>query len=110
MVLLVLLFSIFIAAIGAIGFFSPARLFQTVGKLQSPTGLYAAAGFRVVFGLALFFASDCSHASEVIRVVGIIILAAICIGCYLLLGLLPAGVINVFGMDRSVKSRPPMFN
>ena len=76
MALLALLFSIFIVAVGAIGFVSPAKLFHIVRKFQSSAGLYVAAGFRVVFGSALFFAADSSRAPEVIRVVGIIVLVS----------------------------------
>jgi hypothetical protein len=87
MVLLALLFSIFIAVIGAIGFVSPAKLIRFVRKFQSSAGLYLVAGFRVVFGLALFFAADSSRAPEVIRVVGIIVLVS--------------GLITpLFGLDR----------
>jgi hypothetical protein len=87
MVLLALLFSIFIAAIGAIGFVSPAKLFHMVRKFQSSTGLYVAAAFRVVFGSALLFAADRSRAPEVIRAVGIIVLVS--------------GLITpLFGLDR----------
>jgi len=102
MVLLALLFSIFIAAIGAIGFVSPAKLFHIVQRFQSSTGLYGAAGFRVVFGLALLFTADRSRAPEVIRVVGIIILIS--------------GLITpLFGVDRFRRildwwsARPPSF-
>ena len=62
MALLALLFSIFVAAIGAIGFVSPAKLFHIVWRFQSSAGLYVAAGFRVVLGSALFFAADRSRA------------------------------------------------
>ena len=87
MVLMALLFSIFITVIGAIGFVSPAKLIRFVRKFQSSAGLYLAAGFRVVFGLALFFAADSSRAPEVIRVVGIIVLVS--------------GLITpIFGLDR----------
>jgi len=87
MALLALFFSIFIAVIGAIGFVSPAKLIRFVRKFQSSAGLYLAAGFRVVFGLALFFAADSSRAPEVIRVVGIIVLVS--------------GLITpIFGLDR----------
>lgn len=87
MALLALLFSIFIAAIGAIGFVSPTKLFHFVRKFQSTAGLYLAAGFRVVFGSALFFATDRSRAPEVMRLVGIIVLVS--------------GLITpLFGLDR----------
>lgn len=87
MALLALLFSIFIAVIGAIGFVSPAKLFHIVRKFQSSAGLYVAAGFRVVFGSALFFAADRSRAPEVMRLVGIIVLVS--------------GLITpLFGLDR----------
>ena len=102
MVLLALLFSIFIAAIGAIGFVSPIKFFDIVRKFQSSAGLYAAAAFRVVFGLTLFFAADRSRVPEVIHVVGIIVLVS--------------GLITpLFGVDRFRRilnwwsARPPSF-
>jgi len=64
MALLALLFSILIAAIGAIGLVSPATLFHFVRRFQSSAGLYAAAGFRVRSGLALLFTTDRSRAPE----------------------------------------------
>ena len=102
MLLLALLFSILIASIGAIGFVSPAKLFHIVRRFQSSAGLYAAAGFRVVFGLSLLFTADRSRAPEVTRIVGILVLVS--------------GLITpLFGVDRFRRildwwsTRPPSF-
>jgi hypothetical protein len=76
MAILALVLSLFVAAMGALGMISPARLLGIVRQFQHPVGLYAAAILRVVLGIALFFASPNSRSPEVIRFLGIIILVS----------------------------------
>ena len=76
MAILALVLSLFVAALGVVGLISPLRLLEIVRQFQSQTGLYAAGTFRVVLGGALFFAAPSSRVPKVIRVLGIIIVAA----------------------------------
>jgi hypothetical protein len=65
--------SLFIAALGALGMISPMKLLNIVRRFQSPAGIFAAAAFRILLGVALFFAAPASRAPELIRILGIII-------------------------------------
>jgi hypothetical protein len=76
MTFVALALSLCVAALGALGIVSPLRLVEFFRLFQSPTGLYAAAAFRVALGAALFFAAPASRAPETIRILGIIILVA----------------------------------
>lgn len=76
MTLVALVLSLFIAAVGALGVVSPARLLGVVRRLQSPAGLYLAAALRVVLGVALVFAAPTSRAPQVIRILGVFVVAA----------------------------------
>jgi uncharacterized membrane protein YidH (DUF202 family) len=76
MTLLALVFSLLVAALGALGLLSPSRAQGVVRYFQTPAGLYFAAGLRLVMGLALVFAAPASRAPEVLRVVGVVIVVA----------------------------------
>ena len=76
MTIVAFVLSLFVAALGALGLISPMRLLDIVRHFQSQTGLYAAGAFRVVLGVALFFAAPTSRAPKVIRALGIVILVA----------------------------------
>ena len=76
MALVALVLSLFIAALGALGVASPARLLLVVQFFQTRAGLYFAAAFRVVFGVALFLAAPASRAPELMRILGVVIILA----------------------------------
>ena len=76
MTVVALVFSLSVAALGAAGIVSPARLIDFVRYFQTRSGLYLAATLRVVMGLALFFAAPASRAPEVLRLVGAFIVVA----------------------------------
>jgi uncharacterized membrane protein YidH (DUF202 family) len=76
MVVIALVFSLFVAALGALGLVSPSRILHVVRYFQTPTGLYIAAALRLVMGLALLFAAPASRAPEVLRILGVFIIAA----------------------------------
>jgi hypothetical protein len=76
MTVIALVFSLSVAALGALGVVSPARLINFVRYFQTPSGLYLAAALRVVMGLALFFAAPASRAPEALRILGVFIIAA----------------------------------
>ena len=65
-----------IAVLGALGAFAPEALLDIVRGFENPAGLYVAAGIRIVFGLALFFAAPTSRVPRTVRVVGVVIFVA----------------------------------
>ena len=68
--------SLGVAALGVLGVISPPRLLRVIRRFESRAGLYAAAAFRVVLGGALVLAAPASRAPEVVRLLGLIIIAA----------------------------------
>ncbi len=61
------------AVLGAVGVVYPEVLVGLVRVfLETPTGLYAAAGIRIVSGVAFIFAAPPSRAPRTLRVVGAI--------------------------------------
>ncbi len=68
--------SAFIAALGALGVVSPSALLGIVRRFQTPTGVYAAAAIRVVFGVVLLFAAPTSRVPEAVRILAVILIAA----------------------------------
>ena len=62
--------SLVIIAAGGLGIVSPSRLFALIRRIQTPTGLYFAAGFRILLGVALVIAAPTSRAPEAIRLFG----------------------------------------
>jgi hypothetical protein len=76
MTVIALVFTLSVAALGALGVVSPALLINYVRYFQTPSGLYLAAALRVVMGLALLFAAPASRAPEVLRILGVFIIAA----------------------------------
>ncbi len=73
MVAVALVFSLAVAALGALGVASPARLLDVVRRFQSPMGVYAATAIRVVYGLAIFLAAPASRAPGLLQVLGLVI-------------------------------------
>jgi hypothetical protein len=71
-----LVLSLCVAAVGALGVLSPARLLDFARRFESPAGLYTAAAFRVLMGVALLLAAPTSRAPGVVRIVGVVILLA----------------------------------
>ncbi len=76
MAIAVVILSLFIAFIGALGVVAPKHLVGLVKKWPTSTVLYSGAVFRVVLGLALFFAAPSSKAPDVLRVLGVVIVVA----------------------------------
>lgn len=65
---------VLVAGIGAIGVVEPGTFRGIARQFQTPSGLYAAAAFRVVLGGALVLAAPTSRAPRAIRVTGVVIL------------------------------------
>lgn len=76
MTLLAFTIGLLIALLGAVGMFSPARLIELVRRFQSPTGIWVAAGIRLVLGVALYVAAPASRAPEAIRALGVFVFVA----------------------------------
>ena len=68
--------SALVAAMGSIGLLSPAALLGIGRLFGTPSGLYAAAALRIVFGAALFLAAPASRLPPVVRAIGILIFVA----------------------------------
>ena len=65
-----------VAALGAIGVVEPGTFRGIAKQFQTPSGLYAAAAFRVVLGGALVLAASTSRAPRAVRAIGVVILVA----------------------------------
>ncbi|HYE34030.1 hypothetical protein [Methylocaldum sp.] len=68
-----LILSLMVAGLGALGVVSPQRLLDLVRRFETPAGLYIAAAFRLILGLALLLAASDSRAPNVVRILGIVI-------------------------------------
>jgi|SRR5215510_291974 len=71
-----LILSACVAIVGAIGLIRPEALIGIARHFQTPAGLYAAAGLRILLGIALLLAAPTSRAPGVIRVLGAFVLVA----------------------------------
>lgn len=76
MALLVGLFGLFVAALGALGLAAPARLIALVRRVQTRDGLYAIAGLRLVLGVSLLSVASASRAPDLLRALGVIAIVA----------------------------------
>lgn len=76
MVLIALVLSICIAALGALGVIAPDRLAAVVRSFQTRAGLYVTAAIRLVLGVALFLAAPGTRAPGLIWGLGIFVFVA----------------------------------
>jgi hypothetical protein len=67
---------VFTLLMGVWGVLAPSRLVDFASRFGTKGGLWFAAGIRVVFGLALWFAAPGSRAPILLQVLGAITLAA----------------------------------
>ncbi|MGB5351871.1 MAG: hypothetical protein WBN10_19835 [Polyangiales bacterium] len=70
------LLGVFTLLMGVWGVLVPARLADFVIRFRSTSGLWFAAGIRLVFGLALWFAAPASRAPLLLQVLGVLALVA----------------------------------
>jgi hypothetical protein len=70
------LLGVFALLMGVWGVLAPSRLIDFVNRFSSKGGLWFAAGIRLVFGLALWFAAPASHAPLLLQVLGVLALVA----------------------------------
>ncbi len=75
-VIFALTLSVLITALGAVSLVYPEALVGFIRVLHAPGALYVDAGFRVVYGAALYFAAPISRASIVLRALGVLVLAS----------------------------------
>jgi hypothetical protein len=71
MTLLVLCISLIVLDFGAVGILAPLRLIKFVLWFDNPHGLYAAAAFRIIFGLALIYIAKATQWPEILDIVGL---------------------------------------
>lgn len=76
MVFLAMALSILIVGFGVWGIISPATLLAFLSRWQTHGGLWTGAGFRLIFGLALWFAAPLSRFPTTLQVVGVIFVVA----------------------------------
>jgi hypothetical protein len=76
MALIAFVLSVVVAALGALGVVSPLRLLTIVRRFQTPAGLFAAAAFRVVLGVALVVTATGSRTPDALRILGIVIIVS----------------------------------
>lgn len=76
MKLVALAFCGFIAVMGVLGMVAPQALVAFVRRFQSPAGLWAAAGLRLLMGASLYLAAPDARSPGVIRGFGVFIFAA----------------------------------
>jgi hypothetical protein len=70
------LLAVFTLLMGAWGVLAPSRIVDFANRFSTQGGLWFAAGVRIVFGLALWFAAPASHAPLLLQVLGAITLVA----------------------------------
>jgi hypothetical protein len=69
-------FGLFLVVLGFGGLAFPSWLVGLVGRLQTPAGLYFAAGVRLVLGVALIFSAPDSRAPSLLAVFGVVAIVA----------------------------------
>ena len=76
MAIVVVVVSLFIVALGAVGVLAPDRLISHVKTWQTRKGLYGAAGIRLVLGVAMVLAAPSSKAPDTMCVLGVFAIIA----------------------------------
>jgi hypothetical protein len=71
-----LVLSAFVAIIGAVSVICPEALIGIARHFATPAGLYAAAGLRILMGIALLLAAPTSRVPAAIRILGAVVLVA----------------------------------
>jgi uncharacterized membrane protein YidH (DUF202 family) len=76
MTVIAFIFSVFFAALGAMGLVWPAKLLRLEEYFRRPPARYIASVIRLLMGAALFFAAPGSRAPGVLRALGVFIFVA----------------------------------
>jgi hypothetical protein len=76
MTIIVLSISLIVLGFGAIGILAPERLIKFVLWFDNSRGLYAAAVFRIIFGLALIYIAKATQWPEFLHILGLFTIAA----------------------------------
>ena len=61
-------FGLLILVVGALGLASPQTLMSFIRRWQTPAGMWAAAGFRIAFGAAVWLAASASRVPLVLQI------------------------------------------
>jgi hypothetical protein len=65
-----------VMVIGALALVTPAQFIALGDSILTPAGMYAIAVVRILVGVLLFVAAQASRAPTVLRVVGLVVVAA----------------------------------
>jgi len=65
-------FALAVLVVGAMGVASPAALLSFARRWQTSPGIWAAAGFRIAFGVAAWSAAPASRTPVVLQVLGVV--------------------------------------
>jgi len=76
MTIFVLSISLIILGFGAVGLLAPGRLVNFVLWFDNLRGLYVAAAFRIIFGLALIYIAKATQWPEFLHILGLFTLVA----------------------------------
>ena len=76
MTVIALAFALLIVVLGTIGLFSPSAAIRVAQHFQTPAGLYFAAALRLAMGVTLILAAPASRATDVLRILGTVIIVA----------------------------------
>jgi hypothetical protein len=76
MKLLTVLIGVLVIVVGLIGLIAPSVLLRAADYVMTPIGLYAAAAIRIGIGIVLMLVAPTTRAPKLIRVFGVIALAA----------------------------------
>jgi hypothetical protein len=76
MTIFVLSISLIVLGFGAVGLLTPGRLVNFVLWFDNLRGLYVAAAFRIVFGLALIYIAKATQWPEFLYILGLFTLVA----------------------------------
>ena len=76
MTIFVLTISLIVLGLGAIGLLAPRRLVNFVLWFDNLRGLYVAAAFRIIFGLALIYIAKVTQWPEFLQILGLFTLVA----------------------------------
>ena len=76
MTIFVLSISLIVLGFGAVGILAPERLVDFVIWFDNLRGLYVAAAFRIIFGLALIYIAKDTQWPEFLHILGLFTIAA----------------------------------
>ena len=70
------LIGLFVIVVGVVGVVAPAALLSAADYATTPIGLYVAAAFRIGIGIVLILVAPITRAPKLLRVFGVLAIAA----------------------------------